>query len=89
MKPKFLNEPHSNKNSLVKSRLLLLENLLQPFEDGHGADVDAAVDQRRDVGRRFLDVVEHRVRPRVRHDAAVVQRLLPEQQRGFLANIAV
>jgi hypothetical protein len=62
---------------LVQGRLLFLEHLLKPLEDGNGADVDAAVDQRRDVGRRLLDVVEHRVGATVGDDATVVERLLP------------
>ena len=67
--------------------MLLLKHLLKSFENGDRADVDAAIDQRRDVRRRLLDVVQHRVCPRVRDDAAVVQRLLPEHEEGLLCHV--
>lgn len=74
----------TNPDLLVQSRLLLLKDLLQTIEDGGGADVDAAVDERRDVRRRFLDVVKHRMVARVLDDAPVVERLLPEQKHPIL-----
>ncbi len=57
--------------------LLLLVHLLQNGKDVLGKYVDAAVDERRDVGVGLLHVVHHGTVPLVRHHAAIIMCLLP------------